>query len=453
MTQSDTVSSAGPNLAGLSEAEVLAEMERILASSEFDGAARIQSFLRYVVQETLAGRAETIRSKTIAEDVYHRTLAEGRDPMAVVRVDAGRLRRRLSNYYGGTGRSSRVRIHMDPGGYVPRIETVNGPDPLGEKARTPPAPASRQIGRFAAVFALGLAMGLGGLWIVRPEVSAPVQALKSSVLPRANTVREALFLISPAKLQAANLSQQARSLMFPALGRARLELVHGMFELVIAQDPTFFGGYAGASQVESLLAVNTPPGPARAALLAQARDNAAHATRLAADEGWSHSALALLAFARRDFDGALDSSARAKRLSPEDDLVLNFDALIALFGGEFERSIDSTDARSAFTDSADQFPFRNVLAAANYHLGHDDTTIALFNEAARAGDSVSPITVCYLIAANMRTGDTEAAKSMRGLLDSAWPGYPWENMLLGLFKERAHAMEIIDQIKMAESVE
>lgn len=87
----------------------------------------MQAFLAYVVEEALAGRGDLIRAKTIVEDVYGRSPGEGRDPMAVVCVDAGRLRRRLSGYYAGSGSEAALRIHIDAGGYAPVSSSTLGP--------------------------------------------------------------------------------------------------------------------------------------------------------------------------------------------------------------------------------------------------------------------------------------------------------------------------------------
>ena len=58
----------GPmNAAGVRE-----ELERILASPGFDASARNRRFLEYIVEETLAGRADRLKGLTIAIDVFGR---------------------------------------------------------------------------------------------------------------------------------------------------------------------------------------------------------------------------------------------------------------------------------------------------------------------------------------------------------------------------------------------
>lgn len=81
-----------------SEPLVRAALESILASSEFARSKRISSFLGFVVEESLAGRGERLKAFTVAQEVYDRD--ETFDPRTdtIVRVEAGRLRRRLEDY-------------------------------------------------------------------------------------------------------------------------------------------------------------------------------------------------------------------------------------------------------------------------------------------------------------------------------------------------------------------
>ena len=94
-------------------------MERVLASEEFHESDRLQSILRYVIEETLAGRAEGIKATTIAVEVFGRDIDSNSEPSSIVRVSAARLRRKLSHYYASSGQHDPVRIVIDTGSYVP----------------------------------------------------------------------------------------------------------------------------------------------------------------------------------------------------------------------------------------------------------------------------------------------------------------------------------------------
>jgi hypothetical protein len=85
--------SAGPTEP--SAAEVRAGLERVLASRCFEQAARSSAFLRFVVEQTLAGQGDRLKGYTIAVEVFARPPDFDAQTDPLVRVEAGRLRRRL----------------------------------------------------------------------------------------------------------------------------------------------------------------------------------------------------------------------------------------------------------------------------------------------------------------------------------------------------------------------
>ena len=126
----------GGGLAPSGEA-VKRELERILASPDFVASDRLKKFLRFVVEEALAGRADRLHGYPIALEVLGRDASF--DPQAdpVVRMEAGRLRRRLERYYLGAGQTDPVRIDIPKGGYAPTFEKRRDPvpdPPLSEDA-------------------------------------------------------------------------------------------------------------------------------------------------------------------------------------------------------------------------------------------------------------------------------------------------------------------------------
>ena len=96
-------------------------LQRVVASRDFMNSERKRRFLKFVVQETLAGRADRIKAYTIAVDVFDRDPSF--DPVTdpVVRIEAGRLRRCLERYYLAEGAADPVRITIPKGGYVPQF--------------------------------------------------------------------------------------------------------------------------------------------------------------------------------------------------------------------------------------------------------------------------------------------------------------------------------------------
>ncbi|TYC75361.1 adenylate cyclase [Stappia sp. BW2] len=102
-----------------SAAEIQSAIDKILKSPDFTVPDRVADFLRYVVEETLAGREEGIKAFTVAVDVFGRD--DSFDPQSdpVVRIEAARLRRALERYYLLSGRSEPILIEIPKGSYVP----------------------------------------------------------------------------------------------------------------------------------------------------------------------------------------------------------------------------------------------------------------------------------------------------------------------------------------------
>ncbi len=118
------------------EATIRAALNRVLASSDLRGSPRLGTFLRFVVEATLAGRAEQIKGYTIAVEALGRppTFDPQADP--IVRVEATRLRRALQSYYGHEGADDPLRIHIPKGGYVPVFEMRAQPETAPSSAQT-----------------------------------------------------------------------------------------------------------------------------------------------------------------------------------------------------------------------------------------------------------------------------------------------------------------------------
>jgi adenylate cyclase len=103
----------------LSHADIRAQLERVLAHREFQATDRIRDFLRFVVEESLAGRAKGLKGFTIATQVFGRgkDFDAALDP--IVRIQGGRLRRALERYYLVAGGRDPIRIDIPKGRYVP----------------------------------------------------------------------------------------------------------------------------------------------------------------------------------------------------------------------------------------------------------------------------------------------------------------------------------------------
>jgi hypothetical protein len=98
----------------------LEHLDAICKSPFFVSSKRCQEFIRYVVRETLEGREDLINERNIAHEVFGKGINFEPDEHSLVRVKAGDVRKRLSDYYESTPDSD-LRIELPLGGYVPRI--------------------------------------------------------------------------------------------------------------------------------------------------------------------------------------------------------------------------------------------------------------------------------------------------------------------------------------------
>ena len=115
---------------GPSHQGIRAQLARILGHRDFEATERTREFLRFVVEEKLAGREHRLKGYTIAIEVFGRGKDFDANLDPIVRIQAGRLRRALEHYYLVAGRADPIRIDIPKGGYVPTFapqEATPGP--------------------------------------------------------------------------------------------------------------------------------------------------------------------------------------------------------------------------------------------------------------------------------------------------------------------------------------
>ena len=97
-------------------------LERLLASETFGRSERARKLIRYLVEREQAGEADRLKGFSIAMDVFGKDGDFDPSTDAVVRVQAGRLRELLQQYFANEGIAEPVRIAIPRGGYVPAYE-------------------------------------------------------------------------------------------------------------------------------------------------------------------------------------------------------------------------------------------------------------------------------------------------------------------------------------------
>jgi hypothetical protein len=97
-------------------------LHKVLNSPEFSSVIQLRSFLNYVVSKAIEDRLDEIKGYTIAVEALGRDASFNPVTDPIVRVEAARLRRRLSKYYAGSGKHDPIVIAIPKGSYVPVFE-------------------------------------------------------------------------------------------------------------------------------------------------------------------------------------------------------------------------------------------------------------------------------------------------------------------------------------------
>jgi hypothetical protein len=152
--------------------EILGQMTQIRNSHAFCNSARSKEFLSYVVEQTLAGRTDILKERSIGVDLFHRapTYDTSEDP--IVRVKAGEVRRRLAEYYAGEERAPELQIELPVGSYIPKfhwrpaVDAVALPDRTPAVEQDPPRPKYRAW-KIAAAATVLLILGITAAIAIR----------------------------------------------------------------------------------------------------------------------------------------------------------------------------------------------------------------------------------------------------------------------------------------------
>ena len=137
------------------------QLGRIVSSRTFAGSARHKRFLSYVVDKAISGDGGLLKGYTVGIDVFDRPTDFDPQIDPIVRIEAGRLRRSLEQYYLTEGKNDPIVISVPKGGYVPSFsprEAVST-DKSPERSSDPPTIQVRQFrnlgnpddDRFAAI--------------------------------------------------------------------------------------------------------------------------------------------------------------------------------------------------------------------------------------------------------------------------------------------------------------
>ncbi len=158
------------------------QLEAVLASPSFRTAERSKKLLRFVVEQTLAGKADELKDYTIGAEALGRGKAFDPRTDAIARVEVSRLRGRLDQYYATDGATDRFRFVLPRGSYVPLIEKTEPAAPADEVSISGPQVRARGSWLWTAILCLGCSVIVGAVTFVYLSTSIPASPAHPPVL-------------------------------------------------------------------------------------------------------------------------------------------------------------------------------------------------------------------------------------------------------------------------------
>jgi hypothetical protein len=124
------------------------ELISVLEGPAFRGSPRSCAFLRFVVEETLAGRGDILKERIVGAAVLGKPSDYDTGADSSVRVRANDVRKRLSAHYEAAAPKGGIRIELASGTYTPRFTPVA--PPTEALPACPPQPPSMLLRQLAA---------------------------------------------------------------------------------------------------------------------------------------------------------------------------------------------------------------------------------------------------------------------------------------------------------------
>jgi tetratricopeptide (TPR) repeat protein len=266
-------------------------LQRVLNSKQFAQSGSLSKLLRYVTEESLAGRGADIKEYTLGCEVFGRGSSFDPKVDGIVRVQASRLRGKLRDYYAAEGGRDEIRITVPTGGYAAQFltgeerPTAAVPPPREREQRH--FPSLRKAAPFALLAAIALLLASSRAWW------APT--------PRRNAEAEQAYKEGLDLLRIRDLKSI----------RSGAKLVRRAVEL----DPAYAKGWAGLAEAAMLMDTYIPDGNGGQNCLQLAE----RSVKLDPQCGECEGILGFILFSRYwKWQEAGDHLSRALRLSPAD---------------------------------------------------------------------------------------------------------------------------------------
>ena len=125
-TVADSQGIGHATLSESAKSEVREQLSRLLSNPFFSHSKRFPTFLRFVVEQTLAGEADNIKERTLGIEIFGRDADYDTASDPIVRVTAAEIRKRVAQYYQDPAHVNELRIALPSGSYIPQFHWPKG---------------------------------------------------------------------------------------------------------------------------------------------------------------------------------------------------------------------------------------------------------------------------------------------------------------------------------------
>jgi malectin (di-glucose binding ER protein) len=164
-----------------------AELQTVLGSPLFVRSPTLTHLLSYLCEKTFAGETDQIKEYSVALDVFDRRDTFDQDTDSIVRVQANRLRKRLSQYYAVEGAAHAVHITIPVGQYVPLFQKVRSDEQRESASRTDEPRAENETSSdlfLKRAWFIGALISVAVVIVIAIAVSRPTPKSQNSVAER-----------------------------------------------------------------------------------------------------------------------------------------------------------------------------------------------------------------------------------------------------------------------------
>lgn len=156
----------------LHDIEPSVEVERVLRSETFRTSAALRRLLRFLVDKAVAGEADQLKEYSIGVDAFGKPSSYDPRQDAIVRLQVGRLRQKLGEYYRTEGKDDPVVFDLPKGRFKLKWELRSAPaeESLDRVAqRSEPSNDTRHWRTIT--FILAAALATAAIWCVYSSIA------------------------------------------------------------------------------------------------------------------------------------------------------------------------------------------------------------------------------------------------------------------------------------------